>query len=229
MSLFAIGDLHLSLGSEKPMDVFGGRWQDYVDKIREGFHSVVTDEDWTVLCGDISWGMSLEESLPDFQFINELPGKKIILKGNHDYWWSTAKKTDRFFAENGLDTISILHNNSFVYEDRYAICGTRGWFYEEEADPHHEKILKRECIRLEASINSGGEMEKIVFLHYPPKYSAYECAEILEILKKHSIRHCYYGHIHSKACSSAFNGEYNGTMFRLISADYLNFVPFKVL
>ena len=167
--------------------------------------------------------------MPDFQFINELPGKKIILKGNHDYWWSTAKKTDRFFEENGLDTISILHNNSFVYEDRYAICGTRGWFYEEEADPHHEKILKRECIRLEASINSGGEMEKIVFLHYPPKYSAYECAEILEILKKHSIRHCYYGHIHSKACSSAFNGEYNGTMFQLISADYLNFVPFKVL
>lgn len=229
MSLFAIGDLHLSLGSEKPMDVFGGRWQDYVDKIREGFHAVVTEEDWTVLCGDISWGMSLQESLPDFQFINDLPGKKIILKGNHDYWWSTAKKTDTFFADNGLDTISILHNNSFIFEHRYAICGTRGWFYEEESDPHHEKILNRECIRLETSINSAGDREKIVFLHYPPKYNAYECTEILDILKKHSIRHCYYGHIHSKACTSAFNGELNGTMFRLISADYLNFVPFKVL
>ena len=229
MSLFAIGDLHLSLGSEKPMDVFGGRWQDYVDKIREGFHAAVTEEDWTVLCGDISWGMSLQESLPDFQFINDLPGKKIILKGNHDYWWSTAKKTDTFFADNGLDSISILHNNSFVFEDRYSICGTRGWFYEEESDPHHEKILNRECIRLETSINSAGDREKIVFLHYPPKYNAYECTEILDILKKHSIRHCYYGHIHSKACTSAFNGELNGTMFRLISADYLNFVPFKVL
>ena len=229
MSLFAIGDLHLSLGSEKPMDVFGGRWQDYVDKIREGFHAAVTEEDWTVLCGDISWGMSLQESLPDFQFINDLPGKKIILKGNHDYWWSTAKKTDTFFADNGLDSISILHNNSFVFEDRYSICGTRGWFYEEESDPHHEKILNRECIRLETSINSAGDREKIVFLHYPPKYNAYECTEILDILKKHSIRHCYYGHIHSKACTSAFNGELNGTMFRLISADYLNFVPFKVV
>jgi len=173
--------------------------------------------------------MSLQESLPDFQFINDLPGKKIILKGNHDYWWSTAKKTDTFFADNGLDSISILHNNSFVFEDRYAICGTRGWFYEEESDPHHEKILNRECIRLETSINSAGDREKIVFLHYPPKYNAYECTEILDILKKHSIRHCYYGHIHSKACTSAFNGELNGTMFRLISADYLNFVPFKVL
>lgn len=229
MSLFAIGDLHLSLGCEKPMDVFGGRWQDYVDKIREGFHNVVTDDDCTVLCGDISWGMSLEQSLLDFKFIHELPGQKIILKGNHDYWWTTAKKTDTFFKENGLDSIRILHNNSFPYGESYAICGTRGWFYEEESDPHHEKILNRECMRLEASINSAGDREKIVFLHYPPKYSSYECSEILDILERYSIHSCYYGHIHSKACSAAFNGELNGTQFRLISADYLNFIPYKVL
>ena len=229
MSLFAIGDLHLSLGSEKPMDVFGGRWQDYVDKIREGFHSVVTDEDWTVLCGDISWGMSLEESLPDFQFINELPGKKIILKGNHDYWWSTAKKTDRFFEENGLDTISILHNNSFVYEDRYAICGTRGWFYEEEADPHHEKILKRECIRLEASINSGGEMEKIVFLHYPPIFATNYNYDILEILYRYKIKDCYYGHIHGRSAHEmCVTNTYDDINFHLVSGDYLQFVPEKI-
>ena len=228
MGLFVIGDLHLSLGSEKPMDIFGGRWQNYMEKIQAGFSAVITDDDYVVLCGDTSWGMSIEESLPDFQYIENLPGKKIILKGNHDYWWTTASKAKRFFEENDLHTIEILHNNSFAFGD-YAICGTRGWFYEEEADPHNDKILKRECMRLEASLESAGSAEKLVFLHYPPKYNSYECPEILEILEKYNVKRCFYGHIHSHACASAFNGELNGVQYHLISADYLNFVPFRVL
>jgi predicted phosphohydrolase len=228
MSLFAIGDLHLSLGGEKPMDVFGGRWQDYTEKIVKGFGAVVGEKDTTVLCGDLTWGMDMDAALEDFKFIHRLPGRKIILKGNHDYWWSTASKAKKFFAENQIDSIDILHNNFFEYED-IAICGTRGWFYEEErGDGHDKKILARECLRLEASLKAAGEREKYVFLHYPPKYQGYECSEILKLLSDYSVKMCCYGHIHSKGCASAFNGELNGTVFRLVSADYLDFVPAKI-
>lgn len=228
MSLFAIGDLHLSLGGEKPMDVFGGRWQDYTEKIVKGFGAVVGEEDTTVLCGDLTWGMDMDAALEDFKFIHRLPGKKIILKGNHDYWWSTASKAKKFFAENQIDSIDILHNNFFEYED-IAICGTRGWFYEEErGDGHDKKILARECLRLEASLKAACEREKYAFLHYPPKYQGYECPEILKLLSDYSVKMCCYGHIHSKGCASAFNGELNGTVFRLVSADYLDFVPAKI-
>mgnify|MGYP000789417743 CR=1 FL=1 len=140
MALYAIGDLHLSLGSDKPMEIFGDGWKDYVARIREGF-SVLTEDDVTVLCGDLSWGMSLEESLEDFRFIDALPGKKYLLKGNHDYWWNTAAKMERFFAENGLTTMEILHNNCRFYGD-VALCGTRGWFYElDNQGTHNEKVL----------------------------------------------------------------------------------------
>ena len=174
MALYAIGDLHLSLGADKPMDVFGGRWINYVDKLVEGF-SQLTDGDTTVLCGDLTWGMSLESAREDFLFIDRLPGRKIVLKGNHDYWWSTAAKAKRFFAENGIDTIDILYNNSILYGDT-ALCGTRGWFYEEERGTEHDrKIMLREIGRLEASLKAAGDREKIAFLHYPPKYLNYEC------------------------------------------------------
>lgn len=227
MSLYAIGDLHLSLGGDKPMDVFGGRWLNYVDKLREGFSSL-TDSDVTVLCGDLTWGMSLEGAREDFMFIDRLPGRKVVLKGNHDYWWSTAAKARRFFAENGIDTIDILYNNSCLYGDT-ALCGTRGWFYEEERGTAHDrKIMLREIGRLEASLKAAGEMEKIVFLHYPPKYMNYECPEILELLEKYGVCECYYGHIHGKGCSAAFQGVKNGVQFRLVSADHVNFTPVKV-
>lgn len=227
MALYAIGDFHLSLGGDKPMDVFGGRWVNYVEKLREGF-SALTDEDVTVVCGDLSWGMSLESAREDFLFINALPGKKVILKGNHDYWWSTASKAKRFFADNGIDTIDILYNNSCLYGDT-ALCGTRGWFYEEErGSPHDKKIMLREIGRLEASLKAAGEREKIAFLHYPPKYAGYECPEILELLEKYGVRECYYGHIHGKGCGAAFQGVKNGVQFRLVSVDYVNFTPVKV-
>ena len=228
MSLYAIGDLHLSLGTDKPMDVFGGRWENYVEKIKEGF-SVLNDDDLTVICGDISWGMSMDETLEDFKFIDRLPGKKIILKGNHDYWWTTATKAKKFFAENDITTIDILHNNCFKYEN-IALCGTRGWFYEEsKGNEHDKKVMNREIMRLDASLKAAGEGEKYVFMHYPPKYYNYEFPEILELLRKYDVRRCIYGHIHGSGCAFAFNGMYGNAKFDLVSADYIQFEPKKLL
>lgn len=228
MSLYAIGDLHLSLGCDKPMDVFGGRWENYVEKIREGF-SPLTDEDTTVICGDVSWGMDMESAGEDFRFIHALPGKKIILKGNHDYWWTTATKAYHFFEENGIDSISILNNNCYFYGDT-AICGTRGWFYEEEKGGEHDKkIMARELIRLETSLKAAGDREKFVFLHYPPKYGAYKCFGILELFRRYKVSRCYYGHLHGSGCCGAFEGNFHGTEFALVSADHVFFKPQKIL
>lgn len=228
MSLYAIGDLHLSLGTEKPMDVFGGRWENYVEKISDGF-STLTSDDVTVICGDITWGMTMEEALEDFLFIERLPGRKIILKGNHDYWWTTAAKAKKFFAEHEINTIELLHNNCFFYED-VAICGTRGWFFEESKnDEHDKKIMTRECLRLEASLKQAGDKRKFVFLHYPPKYQGYECPEILELLKKYNVERCVYGHIHSAGCAFSFNGMHDGTEHMLVSADHIHFTPKKLI
>jgi len=228
MALYAIGDLHLSLGGEKPMHVFGEQWRDHDQKLKEGF-ARVGPEDVTVLCGDLSWGMSLQEAEEDFRFIHGLPGKKIILKGNHDYWWSTANKAYSFFREKGFDSLQILHNNSYVYGD-YALCGTRGWFYEEETGGEHdEKIMRREILRLEASLKSAGEREKLVFLHYPPIYQKYRCEEILELLERYGVSLCCYGHIHGKGCHAAFNGWVGRTKYQLLSADAVDFTPVKLL
>jgi len=228
MSLYTIGDLHLSLGGDKPMDVFGGRWENYVEKLIEGF-KILKPEDVTVLCGDLTWGMSLEDAKLDFEFIGRIPGQKIILKGNHDYWWSTASKAYKFFEENGIKNISILNNNCYFYGD-IAICGTRGWFYEEEkGDEHDKKVLARELLRLETSLKAAGDKEKIVFLHYPPKYSKYECPEILEMFKRYDVKRCFFGHIHGTGLAYAFEGAYNGCEFHLISADHIKFRPKKVL
>ena len=228
MSLYVIGDLHLSLGCDKPMDVFGGRWENYTDKLLEGFSTVRT-EDVTVLCGDLSWGMSLAEAREDFLFINALPGKKIILKGNHDYWWTTAAQARRFFEENGIDSIEILHNNCCFYGE-YALCGTRGWSCDAaEGDEHDRKILRRELIRLEASLKAAGEREKLAFLHYPPKLLGCECGELLQLLREYGVRDCWYGHLHSAGRAQAFEGEADGIRFHLISADHLYFIPKKII
>lgn len=227
MALYAIGDFHLALGMDKPMDVFGEKWANHEAKLKSAF-SALTDDDVTVLCGDLSWAMSMESAREDFLFVNSLPGKKLIIKGNHDYWWSTAAKAERFFAENGIDSIGIIHNNFFSYGD-FALCGTRGWFFEEEKGGEHDKkIMRREIMRLEASLNAAGDREKLVFLHYPPVFLNYECPEILELLKKHNVRLCCYGHIHGKACRCAFNGWKNGTEYRLVSADFVNFTPVRL-
>jgi len=228
MALYAIGDLHLCLGAPKPMDIFGGNWTGYMDKLKEGM-SVITNGDTTVLLGDLSWALSLEESAADFAWINEIPGRKIILKGNHDYWWSTAAKFNKFCETRGFENLHLLNNNCFDYED-WAICGTRGWFFEEErSGAHDEKVFRRELCRLEASLKAAGEKQKVVFLHYPPKYKGYECREILELLEKYEVRRCFYGHLHGGSHKLAMEGQWDGVEFRLVSADYLNFRPYKVI
>jgi len=223
MALYVIGDTHLSLGTEKPMDVFGGRWTGYVDKLRQGFEQVRA-EDTVVLCGDLSWGMSLEEAEQDFAFLHQLPGRKILMKGNHDYWWNTAAKMTRFFQEKGFTSFEILHNNCCSYGD-LALCGTRGWFYEEDRGEHSAKIFQRELMRLETSLKLAGEREKICFLHYPPIYQGYRCEEILQLLKRYGVTCCCYGHLHGWSHRMAVTGMQEGILFHLVSADYLQFSP----
>ena len=228
MALYAIGDLHLSFGANKPMDVFGGRWVGYVDKLREGL-SVIRPEDTTVLAGDLSWALDLEHAREDFAFISAIPGRKIILKGNHDYWWSTAAKFYRFCEENGFENLYVLNNNCWFY-GQTALCGTRGWFYEEDKQgTHDEKVFRRELGRLETSLKAAGEHEKLCFLHYPPKYTGYVCQEILELLQRYGVTACYYGHLHAESIRLAFQGRDHGVDIRLVSADYVNFKPQQIL
>ena len=228
MSLFVIGDLHLSLGEDKPMDVFLG-WNDYVQRLENNWRRLITDDDTVVIAGDISWAMKLEETLTDFRFIHSLPGKKLLLKGNHDYWWATKKKMDEFISVNHLDSLSILFNNAFRVGE-YAVCGTRGWFLENEA-PEDIKVLNREVGRLKMSLEQAKKLggEPVVFLHYPPYYRGLECSEMMDVLLEYGVKKCYYGHIHGKKnFRLAFEGEYRGINFRLISGDKVEFVPVLV-
>ena len=228
MSLFVIGDLHLSLGEDKPMDVFSG-WNDYVQRLENNWRRLITDDDTVVIAGDISWAMKLEETLTDFRFIHSLPGKKLLLKGNHDYWWATKKKMDEFISVNHLDSLSILFNNAFRVGE-YAVCGTRGWFLENEA-PEDIKVLNREVGRLKMSLEQAKKLggEPVVFLHYPPYYRGLECSAMMDVLLAYGVKKCYYGHIHGKKnFRLAFEGEYRGINFRLISGDKVEFVPVLV-
>ena len=224
MSLYAIGDLHLSFGTDKPMDVFGRGWTGYVDKLRAGL-SVIRPEDTTVLVGDLSWGMDLAQAAPDFAFLNAIPGRKLILKGNHDYWWTTASKFYKFCAENGFENLFVLHNNCYFYED-IALCGTRGWFFEEDRQgTHDETIFLRELGRLETSLKAAGDAEKLCFLHYPPLYRGYRCEPILSLLKQYGVSACIYGHLHGESHRLAVTGRQEGVDFRLAAADYTDFHP----
>lgn len=228
MALYAIGDLHLCLGVPKSMDIFGGAWVGYMEKLKQGV-SVITPEDTTVLLGDLSWALDLESAKADFAWINDIPGKKIILKGNHDYWWNTATKFYNFCQDNGFTNQFILNNNHYAYND-WAVCGTRGWFFEEERSAQHDsKIFRRELMRLEASLQSAGDLPKIVFLHYPPRYKGYTCEPILDMLKKYDVRKCFYGHLHGPSHALAMEGMWDGIEFKLVSADRLDFKPFQVI
>lgn len=227
LALYVLGDTHLSLGSAKPMDVFGGAWEGYMEKLAQGL-SVLREEDTLVVAGDVSWGMSLEESEQDFAWLHALPGKKILLKGNHDYWWNTAAKMTRFFAEKGFHSLRILHNNCHFYGDT-ALCGTRGWFYEEEKEGQSAKVFNRELQRLETSLKAAGEAEKLCFLHYPPFYTGYTCQPILDLLERYGVKACYYGHLHGASNRLAMQGERGTVTYRLISADFLKFRPEKIM
>ena len=232
MSLYVIGDLHLCLcDPSKTMAIFAG-WENYQERIEKNWLATVAPEDTVVLAGDISWGMSLQQAEPDFRFIDRLPGKKIILKGNHDYWWCTRKKMEDFFSECGFTTLNILHNDHYAYGE-YGICGTRGWVNGTDTkDVQDEKVLKREVQRLETSIKSAvnAGLEPIVFMHYPPIFASNFNYDILEVLYRYEIKECYYGHIHGRSAHQlCVTNTYDGINFHLIAGDYVQFKPEKVL
>lgn len=223
MNLFTISDLHLPLGADKPMDIFGG-WDNYVERIEKNWKKLVDAGDTVVIGGDVSWAISLSQAQPDFEFINSLPGNKIILKGNHDYWWGTANKINEFLCKNKFDTIKILHNNCYG-DGQHAICGTRGWIYDGSGEKDL-KVIAREASRLETSVKLAVENNLIpkVFLHYPPVYGEYVCEEIINVLRKYNIDTVYYGHIHGKGIYNTVH-EYDGIKLKLVAADGIDFTP----
>ncbi len=233
MAIYAISDLHLPFGIEKPMNIFGKAWENYTEKLYENWTATVLPEDTVVLPGDLSWATYLEEAVKDFQFIENLPGKKIIAKGNHDYFFTTMNKMESFLLEYGFSSIRILHNNFFM-EENTLITGSRGWdvFNHSEEDV---KLVNREAIRLELSITAAKkaypDLPVLAFLHYPPldRQNPERQNPIREVLEKYGVKQCFYGHLHAKGIETAFTGEYNNIFYRLISADSMAFMPYRIL
>lgn len=223
MALYALADTHFSFGVNKPMDIFSG-WENYQERIKENWENTISEEDTVVINGDFSWGMSLEQSKADFAFCDSLPGRKIISKGNHDYWWNTVKKINEFLVVNGFNSINILNNDAFNV-DGFAVCGSKGYMIGES--PHDKKILARECKRLSISLEKGVALGKelVAFLHYPPITKDFIVSDLTAVLKKYNVKKCFYGHLHGKSHIRAFTGEYDGIFYDLVSADYLNFTP----
>ncbi len=222
MSVYTISDLHLSFGTNKPMDIFRG-WDNYIDRLVANWNRLVNPEDTVILPGDLSWALKLEDTLEDFLFLEKLNGTKIIAKGNHDLWWSTRKKIEEFFEKNNIKTVKLLFNNAYLVED-IAVCGTRGWFY--DATETDKKVVLREAGRLETSIKEALKLgaEPIVFLHYPPVYSDMVCEEIFEVLKRYNIKTVYHGHIHGAGFNKSVL-EYDGISLKLVSCDCVDFTP----
>lgn len=230
MSIYAIGDLHLSFANPKPMNIFGNNWDNHEEKIKLDWISKVKKEDTVVLPGDFSWAMNLKDTKKDFEYINNLPGRKIMSKGNHEYWWTTVTNIKKFLEENNFSNIDFLYNNSIEVENKL-ICGTRGWNLNLESKASN-KIITREELRLEISIqdaiNKNLDKEIIVFMHYPPIIKQNLNTGFFKILKKYNIKRCYYAHLHGNSIREALNGVYNGIEFKLVSADGLDFKLLKI-
>lgn len=234
MSIFVIGDLHLSFNNPKPMDIFGDNWSGHEEKIRSNWIENVSEDDLVILPGDFSWETYLEDTKLDFDYLNNLPGKKLLLKGNHDYWWTTVTSMRAFLKENNYTNIDFLYNNSYEFEDKI-ICGTRGWsIIDEDAD---KKLINRELIRLELSLQEGinkygTDKEIIVFMHYPPitkaKIVSEQEAEFVQLMKKYNVKRCFYGHLHGASIADAIEDEVEGIEFKLVSADGLDFRLLKI-
>ncbi len=224
MALFAIGDTHLSFSVSKPMDIFGG-WQDYVERLEKNWTGIVGPDDTVVIPGDISWAMNLEEAKKDLEFLDSLPGKKIIGKGNHDYWWPTMAKIDAFVKENNFTSLNFLYNNAYAAEG-FAVCGSRGWFFDDDT-PQSELVIKRECGRIRTSLEAAFALglPPILFLHYPPITQDRICEPIMEVITSSGAKRCFYAHLHGNAINYAFRGNFEGVAFDLVSADSLEFVP----
>ena len=230
MAIYTIADLHLSFSTDKPMDIFGTNWENHEEKIKEDWLKKVKKEDYIILPGDFSWAMYLEETVKDFEFINQLPGKKILLKGNHDYWWTTVTNMRKFLKENNFANIDFLHNNSYEIENKI-IVGTRGWILSEDLED--KRLTKREADRLELSISNGikeygNEKEIIAFMHYPPITKNYQNTEYINVLKKYNIKKCYYGHLHSISIQDASEGIIDGIEYKLVSSDGVDFKLTKI-
>ena len=236
MAIYTIGDLHLSFNENKPMSVFGENWEGYEEKIKEEWINLVEEHDLVIIPGDFSWSMYLKDTYKDFEYLNSLPGKKLLLKGNHDYWWSTIKSMRNYIKENLFHNIDFIYNNAYEYEQKI-IVGTRGWSLLDSENS--KKMINREANRLELSIQEaiekyGEEKEKIAIMHYPPITKATKKEDIIyhrefiDKMKQYGIKRCYYGHLHGKSHQDAIEGEVEGIYFKLISADYLNFHLEKV-
>ena len=241
MSVFTIADLHLSTldSTNKSMEVFGKRWTDYINRLEANWRRLVTYEDTVIIPGDISWALSLDEALSDLKFIDSLPGKKILGKGNHDFWWCTMKKHSEFFEKNEIKTISFLFNNAHEV-GKFIIAGTRGWYHDENAtgvpdNTDFDKLVRREEQRLRLSLEAAmkikaekPELEIIVFMHFPPFWNGKASDGLISLLKEYEIKRVYFGHIHGNyTVPPHFN--YEGIEMHIISADYLKFIPLKVI
>lgn len=227
MALYAISDLHLPLGIDKPMNKFGAAWDNYVERLADNWQSVVKEGDTVVMPGDFSWATYIEQSERDFDFLNRLNGTKIISKGNHDYWWTTMNKLNKFIADKGYKNIQFLQNNSYRYEES-VICGSRGWIHPawDGFNENDAKMFARECIRMELSLQDAGEIEdKLLFMHYPPRSTRLERNALTELMQKYGVKDVIYGHLHGAAHKYALSGEIGGTEYHLVSADYLKFMP----
>jgi predicted phosphohydrolase len=232
VALYAIADLHLALSIDKPMDIFGSRWVDYMSRIKLHWEETVCEKDYVIIAGDISWATYLDQAREDFRFIDDLPGEKIIIKGNHDYWWSTQKKMKEFIKDNNFNTIQFLHNNSILVDD-FVICGTRGWICpgEEGFSLEDRKIYERELQRLELSLSSSKNLNNeriIVALHYPPFNNKGEPSEFMELIRKYNVKMCVYGHLHGEGCEKGIEGLIDDVHYRLVSADCLQFKLLKI-
>lgn len=234
MSIYIIGDLHLSFSQNKPMDIFGRNWEKHEEKIKQDWISKVTENDMVILPGDFSWATYLEDAYLDFKFLNDLPGKKVLLKGNHDYWWTTVTSMKKYLEENKFENIEFLYNNAIEFENKVFV-GTRGWTFQETENSN--KMINRENQRLELSIkdaiNKFGENKEIIaIMHYPPIIEKQlldnNHFEFYKTLKKYNIKKCYYGHLHGKSHADAINGNIEGIEFNLVSADYLDFKLLKI-
>ena len=230
MSIYAISDLHLSFNTNKPMDIFG--WNNYEEKISQDWRTNVKEEDLVLLTGDFSWEMKLENTYKDFQFINNLPGKKLLLKGNHALWWTTLKRMRELLKEKEFNNIDFIYNNSYEFEN-YIIAGTRGWnLVSENIDD--KKIKDRELLRLENSIIDGirkyGEDKPIIVcMHYPPLLKELKNSEFTKILEKYNVKYCLYGHLHGKSHMNVFDGNYNNVAYKMVSCDYTGFKLIKII
>ncbi len=225
MKVFAIADLHLDGGAGKPMDVFGSRWERHRERIFDSWQSVVGAGDCVLIPGDICWAMRFEDAASDLEDISALNGTKLLLRGNHDFWWSSVTRMRSVLPSD----IRFIQNDS-VDMGEFCVAGSRGWMLPSDSDftADDRKIYSRELLRLELSLSSVKHAPLICMTHFPPLSGDGADSEVTALLEKHDALLCVYGHIHGYACAGAFNGEKNGVSYVLCSADSIGFSPLLV-